>query len=162
MTRTVELNTPTQLYLDSTPDPPGPVRSDSQMTPTISSLDKPPVLKEKARSPSFTKKFNLRRPSSKRSASVDSSMISMTLPASPSTPNMGGVPTPSVSSGTVTPPARPSAAKSRFRKSWGPKNTDYSFAASNDIIGIVMLEIKGATDLPKVKNSKHRWKPTFG
>ena len=35
-------------------------------------------------------------------------------------------------------------------------HTDYNFSAtaSNDILGIVLLEIKGATDLPKLKNSE--------
>lgn len=117
---------------------------------------KTPVLEAKTRSPSFTKKFNLRRPSSKRSSSLDSTMMGTTIPGSPSTPNLSGVSTPALStSGAVTPPMRPSASKARFRKSWSSKNTDYSFAASNDILGIVLLEIQGAKDLPKLKNSKY-------
>ncbi|KAG1727715.1 phosphatidylserine decarboxylase-domain-containing protein [Suillus lakei] len=42
----------------------------------------------------------------------------------------------------------------RFRKSWSSKKVDYNFSAanSNDIVGIVMLEIQGATDLPRLKN----------
>lgn len=44
--------------------------------------------------------------------------------------------------------------KKRFRKSWSSKKIDYNFstANSNDIVGIVMLEIQGATDLPRLKN----------
>ncbi|EGO24192.1 hypothetical protein SERLADRAFT_361384 [Serpula lacrymans var. lacrymans S7.9] len=50
--------------------------------------------------------------------------------------------------------SRPSlvSAPPKFRKSWGPKKTDYNFSAGNDIVGIVMLEILGATDLPRLKN----------
>ena len=38
----------------------------------------------------------------------------------------------------------------RFRSR---KETDYSFSTGNDILGIVMLEIARAEDLPKLKNS---------
>jgi phosphatidylserine decarboxylase len=98
----------------------------------------------------------LRRPGSKRSASMDSTMLKeLHLPASPSTPTLSGS-TPS--SGAVTPTAgqvRPSVQKTRFRKSWGAKPpTGFNFSAGpNDITGIVMLEIKSAKDLPKLRNS---------
>lgn len=49
------------------------------------------------------------------------------------------------------------AQKSKFRKSWVAKNKDYNFSAANDIMGIVMLEIQGAKDLPKLKNSASRF-----
>ena len=81
-------------------------------------------------------------------------MLTMTLPGSPSTPNLSGATTPVPGTPGTTIPSRPHGSKARFRKSWGSKNTNYSFDASNDIIGIVMLEIKGATDLPKLKNSE--------
>ncbi|KAH7884251.1 phosphatidylserine decarboxylase-domain-containing protein [Phlebopus sp. FC_14] len=43
--------------------------------------------------------------------------------------------------------------KKKFRKSWSvTKRTDYNFSAANDIVGIVMLEIQGTTDLPRLKN----------
>ncbi|KAJ3974206.1 phosphatidylserine decarboxylase-domain-containing protein [Lentinula raphanica] len=46
--------------------------------------------------------------------------------------------------------------KSRFRKSWSGrrKRPPYSFGGgeNNDIVGIVMLEIQKAVDLPKLKN----------
>lgn len=45
------------------------------------------------------------------------------------------------------------AKKTKFRKSWATKKVDYNFSAANDIMGIVMLEIQGATDLPRLKNS---------
>jgi phosphatidylserine decarboxylase len=51
-----------------------------------------------------------------------------------------------------------------FRKSWsssgvvssqggGQKKVNYSLGAANDIVGIVMLEIQRADDLPRLKNS---------
>lgn len=57
------------------------------------------------------------------------------------------------SSGAATPIAR--AQKGVFRKSWvaGKKKEAYNFSAANDILGIVMLEIQSASDLPKLKNS---------
>lgn len=43
----------------------------------------------------------------------------------------------------------------KFRRSWSSqKRADYNFLTENDIQGIVMLEILGATDLPKLKNSE--------
>jgi phosphatidylserine decarboxylase len=48
--------------------------------------------------------------------------------------------------------------KRRFRrKRQGP---DYNFSAENDIVGIVMLEIRGASDLPKLKNCAFLWLPS--
>lgn len=49
------------------------------------------------------------------------------------------------------------AKKNKFRRSWShqtQKKTDYNFSTENDIHGIVMLEIQGATDLPRLKNSE--------
>lgn len=140
------------------PDPaptPSPTLSDSQMTPTASSTMKTPPAKR--RSPSFTKRFNLRRPSNKRSSSLDSTTMPSALSGSPSTTNFPtGVPTPPLTPPPSAVTARPPAGgKARFSKSWGAKNRHYNFSASNDIIGIVLLEIKGATDLPKLKNSKY-------
>ncbi|TFY51364.1 hypothetical protein EVJ58_g10610 [Rhodofomes roseus] len=47
------------------------------------------------------------------------------------------------------------ASRAKFRKSWGGignKKTDFNFSAANDILGIVMLEIQSAADLPRLKN----------
>jgi phosphatidylserine decarboxylase len=45
--------------------------------------------------------------------------------------------------------------KKKFRRSWSnQKKADYNFSTENDIQGIVMLEIHGATDLPRLKNSE--------
>lgn len=53
-------------------------------------------------------------------------------------------------------------SKQRFKRSWAmSKNADYNFSAANDIVGIVMLEIQGAADLPRLKNSKW-WLFTLG
>ncbi|KAF8836809.1 hypothetical protein BDN67DRAFT_910414 [Paxillus ammoniavirescens] len=54
----------------------------------------------------------------------------------------------SASTGTI-----PTISTKKFRKSWSAsKSADYNFSAANDTVGIVMLEIQGATDLPKLKN----------
>lgn len=48
-----------------------------------------------------------------------------------------------------------STTKKRFKRSWAvSKSADFNFSAANDIVGIVMLEIQGAADLPRLKNSE--------
>ncbi|OBZ66242.1 Phosphatidylserine decarboxylase proenzyme 3 [Grifola frondosa] len=101
-------------------------------TPTPSTVNKTPVA-HKPPSPSF----NIPKIFPKRSSTARSFESSCVV--SPTT--------------TSTPIPRPmSAQKSKFRKSWGTKAKDFNFSAANDIVGIVMLEIRGATDLPKLKN----------
>ena len=64
------------------------------------------------------------------------------------------------SSASVPSAQRPIAAKDakdkkrRFKKSGKAGGGEYHFNPENDILGIVMLEIKGAKDLPKLSNSK--------
>ena len=81
-----------------------------------------------------------------------SSLGALTAPSSgTSTPI-----TPGAAPGVIPRPAsaqQTQTQKSKFRKSWGAKSKDYNFSAANDIMGIVMLEIQGARDLPKLKNS---------
>jgi phosphatidylserine decarboxylase len=44
--------------------------------------------------------------------------------------------------------------RKKFRRSWtNHGKAGYNFSTENDIKGIVMLEIQGATDLPHLKNS---------
>jgi len=64
---------------------------------------------------------------------------------------------PAVSSDTVVSVSGSSTRKKKpkFKKLRGKKKADYNFSAQNDILGIVMLEIKGAEDLPRVKNSQY-------
>jgi phosphatidylserine decarboxylase len=54
------------------------------------------------------------------------------------------------SSQTQTPTAQ-QQSQGRHRK----RKADYNFSMENDILGIVILEILGATDLPKIKNSAY-------
>lgn len=61
----------------------------------------------------------------------------------------------SASAGSI--PTMSTTGKHRFKRSWATsKSADYNFSAANDIVGIVMLEIQGATDLPRLKNSEFR------
>jgi phosphatidylserine decarboxylase len=63
---------------------------------------------------------------------------------------------------TVTPEgSRPSSRARKLRPQFKrPFNSDFNFAAgANDTVGIVMLEIKGAQDLPKIKNSMSQTSP---
>lgn len=48
-----------------------------------------------------------------------------------------------------------SSSKKMFAKSWtSNKNAGYNLSAERDIVGIVILEIKSATGLPRLKNSR--------
>ncbi|KAI6017976.1 phosphatidylserine decarboxylase-domain-containing protein [Pisolithus microcarpus] len=91
-------------------------------------------------------------------------------------PSYEAAPTPSASSSSSSAPSPPEVVlstgsghrrslsagaiptltshKMKFsRKSCARQNNyEYNFSAANDIVGIVMLEIHGATDLPKLKN----------
>ncbi|EJU05118.1 hypothetical protein DACRYDRAFT_76182 [Dacryopinax primogenitus] len=85
------------------------------------------------------------KPIPKRASSTDSS-ISATSVGPPSRPS-SRPPSP----GTLTPGGKP--RKAIFRRRRPSRSSDYNFSAETDILGIVMLEIAGADDLPKIKNS---------
>ncbi|KAF7793754.1 hypothetical protein EIP86_004873 [Pleurotus ostreatoroseus] len=152
-------NPPSPRSPELPPTDPATVRvsevTESPTTPTPLNVSTP-VAGKPPSSPSFLQRKFLRRPTAKRSSSVDSSGFPQ-IPASTSTPNLDVTPVATPTSVSVppsraaTPTGRPS--KTRFRKSWGVKNRDYNFSAgSNDIIGIVMLEVQGASDLPRLRN----------
>ncbi len=84
------------------------------------------------------------------SAATSSSALS-SLGVGALTAPSSGASTP-VHAGT-TPRPQVTQQKSKFRRSWAAKGKDYNFNAANDILGIVMLEIQSAKDLPKLKNS---------
>lgn len=129
-----------------------PPPAETPTTPTALSMVKTPVLAEKGRSPSFPK--FLRRPQSKRSSSMDSTTLPTTL-TSTSSSDFNGPPSPALSASGAATPTSSAARRARFRKSWSAKNTDYNLGGNNDILGIVMLEVKNASDLPKLKNSTY-------
>lgn len=100
----------------------------------------------------------MKRPSFSRQDSAASSQTANTLDVS----------------GTTTPKSRPRAPSKPIdkKKTQKPKkgegnDEDYVLGAGDDIQGIVMIEVAGAADLPKLKNSKlaHgrliRWKLIF-
>ncbi|KAI0771332.1 phosphatidylserine decarboxylase-domain-containing protein [Trametes elegans] len=131
--------------------------AETPVTPTPAAAAKTPQA-SKPPSPGFSiPKMFPKRGSTPRSLSFDSSTTipgsSSAAASAPGTPSATGPLSPSLSGG-ATPTLRPptSAQKSKFRKSWGSKAKAYNFNAANDILGIVMLEIQGAKDLPKLKN----------
>jgi hypothetical protein len=83
------------------------------------------------------------------------------------TPGSNGTKTPlsESGSGTVTPPLKPSSttmsagtstgvrkkSRPKFKRS---KASEYNFATNSDVLGIVLLEIVGAENLPRLKNSE--------
>ncbi|KAI0749177.1 phosphatidylserine decarboxylase-domain-containing protein [Daedaleopsis nitida] len=150
-------------------DQPPPV--ETPPTPTPATVAKTPQA-VKPLSPGFRIPAMFpKRSSTSRSLSADSVPTlpspsaspgpSSTATSSTAVSSSGGLTVPS--SGTSTPvvaapggSARPpmTQQKSKFRKSWvaGAKGKGYNFNAANDILGIVLLEIQGAKDLPKLKN----------
>lgn len=55
------------------------------------------------------------------------------------------------SSESSRPASRTGKKRPSFKKEF---DSNYQISSNNDIVGIVMLEIQGAEDLPKLKNSK--------
>lgn len=121
--------------------------------PTTTTTTTPPMPTTTSASKSRLPKLFPRRPNLLTSPSYDTNA-----------PNTDRLHRRSLSLGAIVPlptPVSPGPSsavcqtqKKRFRKSWSSKKIDYNFstANSNDIVGIVMLEIQGATDLPRLKN----------
>lgn len=82
-----------------------------------------------------------------------------------SQPSDSGTTTPATPAATLTPGGtkrRPIFKRTKSKTPGSKKNSkDFNFDASQqrDVLGIVILEIKGATDLPKLKNG--RFPPTY-
>lgn len=81
----------------------------------------------------------------------------------PGTPGLltPGIGTPGTSTpGSISGPPAPTSRKRRpvFKRGRGKKGTGYTLdhPAQHDILGIVMLEIEGAVDLPKLRNCRWR------
>ncbi|CAL1717452.1 unnamed protein product [Somion occarium] len=134
------------------PKPLSASESTPPITPTQGAILKTPTA-VKPPSPGFSiPRIFPRRPTSTRSSSIDSTMMAASVGGTSTQPTSL---IPSVSTPTPRPPATPAGEKQkRFRKSWAAKHPSagYHFNAAHDIMGIVMLEIKGATDLPKLRN----------
>ncbi|KAF9486650.1 hypothetical protein BDN71DRAFT_1594824, partial [Pleurotus eryngii] len=83
-----------------------------------------------------------------RVVEVNSSSLMASTPSTstPSTPSATTPPSLKLDVGTASKVKK----KKRFRKK--KTHEEYHFGASNDIVGIVMLEIHGADDLPRLEN----------
>jgi len=114
-----------------------PVEGLTPTTPTIDvgDKDKPPTLPSKSVG-GLAKFLPGKRQQSQRLDSFDSTL---TTDSSASTP-----------SPITTQDAK--EKKRKFRKSKKADGGEYHFNPENDVLGIVMLEIKGASDLPKLSN----------
>ncbi|KAA1476264.1 hypothetical protein DENSPDRAFT_884196 [Dentipellis sp. KUC8613] len=166
---------PPKIDTSTTIVAPMPRSASPETTPTLApkipiNINPPtPVSKPPSPSTGFSiPKIFPRRPSLPMSSnSYDSTLVGSTSASVPtsasasasgsSTPSAVSSPpvltthSRSASTGASTPTA---TRKKRLRKSWGAGNKkgDFDFNAANDIVGIVMLEIHGATDLPKLRN----------
>ncbi|KZT39119.1 hypothetical protein SISSUDRAFT_1061405 [Sistotremastrum suecicum HHB10207 ss-3] len=100
-------------------------------TPAVSNA---PALPQKAESTGTrSRTFAIKRPTlPSRSSSAGETVVASPAPSA------------STSSKKKTRP--------RFRRSWGSKASEYNLTTQNDIMGIIMIEIVGGKDLPKVKN----------
>ncbi|KAL0953106.1 hypothetical protein HGRIS_004377 [Hohenbuehelia grisea] len=108
-------------------------------TPTPSSISKTPTPGTAKPSSSFIPKI-IKLP--RRGSSKDSSMTESPLPS----PALSGLSTPTTASSKKFGKSSTSIAAAAKKKG------DYSLEAANDIVGIVMLEIQSADDLPRLKN----------
>ena len=107
-------------------------------TPTPPSVT--PTLPGRSFLPSIPK-LRIRR-SAQPPASADSSSTSIAA-STPQSSSRSSVATPG------------GGKKKRLPGPWnGQKSDSYQFDAGNDIVGIVMLEIHGASDLPRLRNSE--------
>ena len=118
-----------------------PVDGLTPTTPTIDAGDKDKTPTPPPKSVgALAKFFPGKRNQSQRVDSFDS-----TLAADSSTS------TPSPSGPITTQDVK--EKKRKFRRSRKAGGGEYHFNPENDVVGIVMLEIKGASDLPKLSNS---------
>ena len=114
------------------------------LTPTTSAADtgdkdKTPTLPSKP-AIGLAKLFPGKRNQSQRGDSYDSTFTTDSLASTPGSPR----------------PITTQDAKEKKRKFRRPRKVgggEYHFNPENDVLGIVMLEIKGANDLPKLSNS---------
>ncbi|KZT00919.1 uncharacterized protein LAESUDRAFT_816191 [Laetiporus sulphureus 93-53] len=126
-------------------------------TPTTPTQSTPPGIKtpiaSKPPSPSFKgiPRIFPKRSNSGKIARAESSTLTSISPGPSASSSIGSSPP---QTGPSTPVARSNlASRAKFRKSWGgSKQKEFNFSAANDILGIVMLEIQKAHDLPKLKN----------
>ncbi|EJD45982.1 hypothetical protein AURDEDRAFT_113883 [Auricularia subglabra TFB-10046 SS5] len=126
------------------PDSSPPTSHDQTSTAAATQLLQPPP------SPGFFPKVFQRR-SASRQNSYDAAAAASPI-GTPTTPL-------AEAAGSVTPTAVPASAaaqqqkkRPKFQRAWGSKQSGYSFSQQQDVVGIVMLEIQGAEDLPRLKN----------
>jgi phosphatidylserine decarboxylase len=142
------------------PPPPELNLEMSPSTPTPAAMFKTPVPGRSSTRSSTTgfipKIFPRRYGSAYSDSGLGSPLVTSTELQSSFSPNTPTPTHPRSSSGSSTPPIAPASAKKKnFKRKWAArKKADYNLSASNDILGIVMLEIQGASDLPRLKNSQ--------
>ena len=167
---------PPMIHIDRSPEPdktPGTVRP----SPVVDSATHTPVTPTASSTPrSKLPKLFVRRPPLSTRPSYEAAPTA-TLAVDAAVPSILVAPPPPTMSGNVSPVPPPSPISSyfghrrsasagsiptmsttkphRLKRSWAmSRNADFNFSAANDIVGIVMLEIQGATDLPRLKNSE--------
>lgn len=120
-----------------------PVEGLTPTTPTIDVGDKDRTPTPPSKSvAALAKFFPGKRLQSQR---LDSSDSTLTTDPSTSTPNSPGL--------LTTQDTK--EKKRKFRRSRKAGGGEYHFNPENDVLGIVMLEISCANDLPKLSNSMH-------
>ncbi|KAJ8488862.1 hypothetical protein ONZ45_g13809 [Pleurotus djamor] len=139
--------------------------------PTVSSLNKTPVpvpvtagatpVPTTAKSGFIPRMKFTKRLSSHASSSTSSPTVS--TPSTPSTPEVSGLSTPvsSLPMDVATKEVAKRKMKTRRFKKGGKSTGEYSLGAENDIVGIVMLEIQKAEDLPRLKNMTRTGNPSL-
>jgi len=132
------------------------------LTPSATPLPQSPS------SPGFFPRLLTRKIGSRRNSADVATLASIATAAT--TPPDAETPTPTAgggdasvtpTQGSVTPTAVVSAVpaskkRPKFQRGWSTnKKAEYSLLQQQDVVGIVMLEIQGAEDLPKIRNSEY-------
>lgn len=154
---------PDQAKTPGTARPSPAVESTTPVTPTTSRSKLPKLF---VRRPPLSTRPSYEGAPTPTPQALDVTIPSISIPPPPATATGSVLPVPppspilphlghrrSASAGSI--PTMNTTTKKRFKRSWAMgKSAEYNFLAANDIVGIVMLEIQGATDLPKLKNSE--------
>src|SRR5258708_10603952 len=110
-----------------------------------------------ARSPSqgfgsiFTRRFTTRRGSAGGGMTSDSTLSDASPQSSPLKPRLSRILKPTTSTSSLS---KKKKRKMEFMINWEGTMIDYEFSSKKAVVGILMLEIKQAMDLPKLKGCK--------
>ncbi|KAH7106227.1 phosphatidylserine decarboxylase-domain-containing protein [Auriculariales sp. MPI-PUGE-AT-0066] len=139
--------------LDTDTESPPPERAPIELTlpPTANHLQLPqqPATPSGGFFPKLTRKIVSRRNSTQPADVTIASTSVADVPAAEAALQASAASTLAAAQTTT---AVPSKKRPRMQRGWSRKNAEFSLSQQQDVVGIVMLEIQGAEDLPKIRN----------